>query len=76
MSDGLFDAPAGYPIREGSWIYLIPWVTHRDARYFPDPLTFDPGRFAPDRIDDIPPYAFFPFGLGPHLCIGERLALA
>lgn len=65
----------GYAIPRKSWIYLVPWVTHRSERWFPDPLRFDPSRFAPDRIEEIPAYAYFPFGLGGHRCIGERLAL-
>ena len=65
----------GYDIRRGGWVYLIPWVTHRSERWFPDPLRFDPTRFAPAAKPQIPAYAYFPFGLGPHRCIGERLAL-
>ena len=65
----------GYAVPRGSWIYLVPWVTQRSERWFPDPLRFDPGRFTPERIDEIPAHAYYPFGLGGHRCIGERLAL-
>lgn len=65
----------GYPIKKGSWIYIVPWVTHHDARFFPDPDRFDPERFSPERIGDIPQYAWLPFGAGPHVCIGQQLAL-
>lgn len=65
----------GHSIRRGSWVYLVPWVTHRSERWFADPLKFDPRRFAPDRIDAMVPHSYYPFGLGGHRCIGERLAL-
>ena len=50
-------------------------MTHRDERFFPDPLNFDPDRFSPERINDIPQHAYFPFGNGPHVCVGKMLAL-
>jgi cytochrome P450 len=65
----------GYHVPRKSWIYLAPWVTHRSARWFADPLKFDPERFTSGRIAEIPQHAYYPFGLGPHRCIGERLAL-
>jgi len=65
----------GYEVPRKSWVYLIPWVTQRSERWFSDPLRFDPDRFAPNRVDEIVPHSYFPFGLGGHRCIGERLAL-
>ena len=50
-------------------------VTHRDERFFPDPLKFDPERFSPEREREIPNVAYFPFGAGPHACIGKNLAM-
>jgi cytochrome P450 len=66
---------AGYTIPAGSWLYIFPWVTQRDARFFEDPERFDPDRFLPGRVEDIPQYAWIPFGAGPHICIGQSLAL-
>lgn len=65
----------GYHVPRKSWIYLAPWVTHRSERWFAEPLKFDPDRFSPERIAEIPQHAYYPFGLGPHRCIGEKLAL-
>ncbi len=65
----------GYHVPRKSWIYLAPWVTHRSDRWFADPLKFDPDRFTAERIGEIPQHAYYPFGLGPHRCIGEKLAM-
>ena len=56
-------------------MYLAALVTHRSERWFVEPLKFDPDRFTPGRIGEIPQHAYYPFGLGPHRCIGEKLAL-
>ena len=64
-----------YRVPKGSLILLLPWATQRSERWFPEPLKFDPGRFSAERRHEIPRHAYFPFGLGGHLCIGERLAL-
>jgi cytochrome P450 len=64
----------GCPLKRGSWVFICPYIVQRDARYFRDPEVFDPERFAPGRIDEIPPYAYIPFGGGPRVCIGNSLA--
>jgi cytochrome P450 len=47
---------------------------HRDRRFFSDPEGFDPDRWAPERSKDLPRYAYFPFGGGPRVCIGNHFA--
>jgi cytochrome P450 len=47
---------------------------HHNARYFPDPETFDPQRFAPEAKASRPKFAYFPFGGGQRVCIGEGFA--
>ncbi len=64
----------GYVMPKGSWVSILPWVLQHDARWFPKPDQFDPDRFAPDRADQIPQYAYIPFGAGPHVCIGHAFA--
>jgi cytochrome P450 len=64
----------GYNVRRGSWVFIAPYIVQRDPRNFPEPERFDPDRFAPGRIDEIPAYAYIPFGGGPRICIGNSLA--
>ncbi|MFN0017171.1 MAG: cytochrome P450 [Pirellulaceae bacterium] len=65
----------GYSIQKGGIFLIYPLVTQRDKRFFPDPMKFDPERFSPEREWAIPNMAYFPFGAGPHACIGKTLAM-
>ena len=69
--------PSGARIPAGAKVYLCPYVIHRNPRYWPEPDRFAPERFAPGAVaGGRPRYAYFPFGGGPHVCIGETLAMA
>lgn len=65
----------GYTIPAGSVVALNAWVMHHDARFYPDPFAFDPGRWTPDARRGRPRYAFFPFGGGPRICMGATFAM-
>ncbi len=65
----------GYPIAAGTTIYLVPWVMHRDPRYFDAPDEFRPERWDGDLAQRLPRFAYFPFGGGPRVCIGNRFAI-
>jgi len=65
----------GYPIPPKTLIFITPYITHRDSRYWTDPERFDPDRFAPDQVASRPRHHYFPFGEGPHICIGNNFAL-
>lgn len=60
---------------KGTSVIVSPYVTHRLAAFFPDPLRFDPERFSPERRGDISTKAYIPFGYGFRSCIGQRFAL-
>lgn len=66
--------PSGTSIAPGDKIYLCPYTMHRHEGYYPEPDRFDPGRFTAEAVNARPKFAFFPFGGGPRLCIGEPLA--
>ncbi|KPI99126.1 Cytochrome P450 6B2 [Papilio xuthus] len=54
---------------------IIPiYAIHRDEKYYPNPDVFDPERFSPKNISNIPKYAYLPFGEGNRICIGARFA--
>lgn len=65
----------GYTFRKGETLLFAQWVTHRSASYFADPLRFDPDRWLPERAKDVHKYAYFPFGGGPRICIGNHFAM-
>ncbi len=63
----------GYTIPRYASVFVSPYVTHRNPRYFPEPLAFRPERW---EAMDPPKFAFFPFGGGAKMCIGEPFARA
>lgn len=64
-----------YTIPAGTTIFMSQWVMHRDERYYEQPEAFDPARWLPDRSADRPKMAYFPFGGGPRVCIGNTFAM-
>ncbi len=69
------DEIGGYCIPKGSTVVLSPYVTHRHPDFWDKPQEFDPDRFLAGSSADRLPYAYFPFGGGQRLCIGDKLAL-
>jgi cytochrome P450 len=65
----------GYKIPPGANVVMSTWVMHRDPRYFPEPETFDPDRWLPEKSQKLPKFAYFPFGGGPRQCIGAAFAM-
>jgi cytochrome P450 len=63
----------GYRIRRGTQIFMLAYATQRDSRWFEDPNSFTPERWAPDYRP--PRYAYFPFGGGPRYCVGSNFAM-
>jgi cytochrome P450 len=64
----------GYPIPKDSLVLVSQWVMHRDERFWPEPLKFDPERWTEEAKAARPKFAYFPFGSGPRTCIGEAFA--
>ena len=65
----------GFRIPRGSQLFMFQWVTQRDPRFFPDPAEFKPDRWSEDFVNGLPKYAYFPFGGGPRICIGNQFAM-
>jgi cytochrome P450 len=65
----------GYPIEKGTQLWVAQWVVHRDARWFPEPEVFRPERWENDFAKSLPRQAYFPFGGGPRVCIGNAFAM-
>ena len=64
----------GYVIPKGAVAFVSPFILQRDPRWFPNPLAFQPERWTSQFKASLPRYAYFPFGAGPRLCIGEPFA--
>jgi cytochrome P450 len=64
----------GYRIPAGATVVLVPYLVHRDARWFSDPEVFLPERWLEPQPER-PKGSFVPFGAGPHLCLGSRLGM-
>jgi cytochrome P450 len=69
------DEIEGWHIPAGSLIFLSPYVTHRRAEDWGDPLAFNPLRFSPGNSAGRPRFAYFPFGGGQRQCLGKNFAL-
>lgn len=71
------DVLGGFVLPAGTLVIISPWVRHRDPSAWPDPETFDPGRFlhGSAAAGSAARTAYLPFGAGPRLCIGRDFAL-
>ncbi|GGK98462.1 cytochrome P450 [Nocardia jinanensis] len=69
------DVLGPYRLPKNAKIIVNPHITHRDPRFWADPEKFDPDRFSPERFDSTVRHAYYPFGKGSRICIGERLAV-
>lgn len=64
----------GYRVKAGNQVWFCPWAIQRDPRWFDAPDAFRPERWTPELTKRLPRYAYFPFGGGPRLCIGQAFA--
>lgn len=69
------DVLNGREIPEGALVIMTPYLAQRDPAVWPEPERFDPERFLGERrggaADDA---AYWPFGLGPRMCVGKDFA--
>jgi cytochrome P450 len=65
----------GKTFPKGTQFLIIPWVTHRDPRWFDQPESFKPERWANDLAKTLPKGVYIPFGDGPRVCVGNHFAM-
>ena len=65
----------GFRVPRGAQVFMFQWSTQRDARFFAEPNRFDPERWTEEFNNNLPKYAYFPFGGGPRACIGNYFAM-
>jgi len=64
----------GYTIETGSLVFIPIFLVHRDPRWYDDPDTFRPERWTEEFEQNLPRFAYLPFGGGPRICIGNSFA--
>ncbi len=67
------DVIGGYAIDKRALVAVCIYDTHRLPDVWPEPEKFDPRRFM-DNHSGPAPFAYYPFGGGPRMCIGAGLA--
>lgn len=69
------DATIGsWKVAKGSEVVVWIYFTHRDPRFYEEPLAFRPSRFTPEEEAKRPKQSYLPFGAGPRACIGRSFA--
>lgn len=63
-----------YMVPAGTKIFLSPFVTHHNAKYFNDPEQVVPEHWSKENRAKLPPGSYLPYGRGDRTCIGIRLA--
>lgn len=67
---------AGHLIAPGTVVAASPRVSNRIAEDFPEPESFDPGRYLDERQEDLQNrWTWIPFGAGKHRCVGNAFAM-
>lgn len=64
-----------YVIPKGADVGMSQYAVHRDPRWYAEPERFMPERWTPEFTKQLPKFAYFPFGGGPRLCIGQQFAM-
>jgi cytochrome P450 len=65
----------GYRVPRGTQLFLVQYLVHHDPRWYENPDVFRPERWDGDLARRLPRCAYFPFGDGPRICIGNHFAM-
>ena len=66
------DVIGGIDVPAGTMAIISPWLVHRRAAAWSEPLAFRPERFLDAGAGRL---GYLPFGQGPRLCIGREFAI-
>lgn len=71
------DVLAGITVPKGTPVFIVPWLLHRNPKYWTDPHAFKPSRFIDGAASGDAPsdWVYLPFGRGSRMCAGSRLAV-
>lgn len=69
------DQIGDYHIKAGSNLLISTYEIHHHPDLWEEPSRFDPERFEPAKAKKYHKFAYFPFGGGPRMCIGNNFAL-
>jgi cytochrome P450 len=65
----------GYRVQAGTLALVSVIALHHDPDLWPDPLAFNPGRFASAGPAARRRWDYLPFGAGPRRCLGDHFAM-
>lgn len=68
-------ASGDYTVPAGSTVVVATFKLHRQPHIYPNPDTFDPDNFLPEKTANRHYYAFVPFSAGPRSCVGRKYAM-
>ncbi|GAA2223555.1 MULTISPECIES: cytochrome P450 [Streptomyces] len=66
----------GYRIPSGADLIYSPYAIQRDPKSYERNLEFDPDRWLPERVKDIPKHAMSPFSVGNRKCPSDHFSMA
>lgn len=69
------DTSGRVDIPKGTTVMLCAYAVQRHPDIWENPEGFDPDRFAPEAENKTPRHAYFPFGGGPRVCMGNRFSI-
>jgi cytochrome P450 len=64
----------GHVVPRGTQVWICTWVVQHSPIWFRDPDAFRPERWGAET-SELPKFAWFPFGGGPRVCIGQGFAM-
>ncbi|KAG5311952.1 CP4C1 protein, partial [Pseudoatta argentina] len=63
-----------YVLPKGADVFIMFIQMHRNEKYWPNPMMFNPDRFLPEKRNCMP-YYYMPFSDGPRNCMGSKYAM-